>query len=149
MSAHSVSFAPSPAVLSKHLEASQEPTFAFARVQGDICLVQCQYQHPSRDKQGLNTHTVLGQTSVDPSGTHFLDVDIFRHEFASIFRYSHSAHIHPQELRILESLADHAVRYEPDNGTVFLAKDLMAQLKRILDASTILHRTGRRSRQQC
>ena len=85
---------------------------------------------------------------MDPSGTPLLDIDVFRHEFVSIFRYSHSTRVHPLELRVFESLAEHAVRYEPDNGTVFLAKDLMAQLKRILDASAVLHRTGRRPRQR-
>lgn len=40
MSAPSVSFAPVPPVLSKHFDAGKDPTFAFARLQGDICLVQ-------------------------------------------------------------------------------------------------------------
>ncbi|KAG9311747.1 hypothetical protein JVU11DRAFT_7990 [Chiua virens] len=65
-----------------------------------------------------------------------------------MFRYSHSARVHPLELRVLEPLDDHAVRYEPDNGSVFLAKDLMAHLKRILDAAAMFNRTGRRSRQR-
>lgn len=86
---------------------------------------------------------MVGQTAADPSGTPLLDIDVFRHEFASIFRYSHSTRVHPLEVRVLESLADHAVRYEPDNGTVFLAKDVMTHLKRILDAAVMLHRTGR------
>lgn len=87
---------------------------------------------------------MVGETTVDPSGTPLLDIHIFRHEFVSIFRYSHSARVHPLELRVLEPLDDHAVRYEQDNGTVFLAKDLMAHLKRILDASAMLHRATRR-----
>ncbi|KAH0834816.1 hypothetical protein J3R83DRAFT_10425 [Lanmaoa asiatica] len=112
MSAPSVSFAPTPAVLSKQFDTGQDPMFAFARLQGNVSLVQ-----------------LVGQTAVDPSGTPLLDMLVFRHEFASIFRYSHSARVHPLELRVLEPLEDHAVRYEPDNGSVFLAKDLMAQLK--------------------
>ncbi|KAF8553822.1 hypothetical protein OG21DRAFT_1375924, partial [Imleria badia] len=92
------------------------PTFAFAKLQRDVCLVQ-----------------LVGQT-VDTSGTPWLDIHVFRHEFVSIFRYSHSTRVHPHELRVFEPLDDHAVRYEPDNGTVFLAKDLMAHLKCILDA---------------
>jgi hypothetical protein len=87
---------------------------------------------------------VVGQTTVDPLDTPLLDIHVFRHEFVSIFRYSHSASVHPRELRVLEPLDDHAVRYEPDNGTVFLAKDLMAQLKRILDATAMFNGTSKR-----
>lgn len=87
---------------------------------------------------------MVGQATMDSSGTPLLDILVFRHEFVSIFRYSHSARVHPLEFRVLEPLDDHAVRYEPDNGTVFLAKDLMAHLKRILDATAMFNRTGRR-----
>ncbi|KAI9568124.1 hypothetical protein HD554DRAFT_2022989 [Boletus coccyginus] len=124
MSTPSVSFSPPPAVLSKQWDAGQDPTFAFARLQRDVCL------------------------TVDPSGTPLLDLHVFRHEFASIFRYSHSACVHPLEvrLRLLEPLDDNAgIRYEPDSGTVFLAKDLMAHLKRILDATAMFNRTSRHS----
>lgn len=40
MSTPSVSFAPTPAVLSKQWDAGHDPTFAFARLQRDVCLVQ-------------------------------------------------------------------------------------------------------------
>ncbi|KIK99663.1 hypothetical protein PAXRUDRAFT_131598 [Paxillus rubicundulus Ve08.2h10] len=103
----SVSFA---TPLSKQLAGDSDAHFAFARVQGDVCLVQ-------------------------HSGTPLLDIPIFRHEFVSIFRYSHRARVHPAEVKLLEPLDDHAVRYEEDSGTVFLAKDLMSRLKRIMDAS--------------
>ncbi|KAN0085875.1 hypothetical protein V8E55_007009 [Tylopilus felleus] len=128
MATSSVSFAPTLPAPSIHWDASQDPTFAFAKLQRDVCLVQ-----------------LVGQTTVDPSGTPLLDIHVFRHEFVSIFRYSYSTRVHPLELKVLESLDDHAVRYEPDNGTVFLAKDLMAHLKRILDASAMLNRIGRRN----
>ncbi|KAG6379674.1 hypothetical protein JVT61DRAFT_10195 [Boletus reticuloceps] len=128
MSTPAVSFAPPPAVLSKPWDASQDPTFAFAKLQRDVCLVQ-----------------LVGQSSIDPSGTPLLDIHVFRHEFVSMFRYSYSARVHPLELRVLEPLDDHAVRYEPDNGSVFLAKDLMAHLRRILDASSMFSRIGRRT----
>ncbi|KIJ14538.1 hypothetical protein PAXINDRAFT_169682 [Paxillus involutus ATCC 200175] len=112
----SVSFA--TPLLSKQLAGGSDAQFAFARVQGDVCLVQ-----------------LIGQTD---SGTPLLDIPIFRHEFVSIFRYSHSARVHPAEVRLLEPLDDHAVRYEEDSGTVFLAKDLMSRLKRIMDTSAML-----------
>ncbi|KAH7882406.1 hypothetical protein F5I97DRAFT_1817100 [Phlebopus sp. FC_14] len=100
--------------------------FAFARVKGDVCLVQLVGQtHP--------------ESTTPPS---FLDIPIFRHEFVSIFRYSHSAHVHSTEVRVLEPLDTHAVRYEQDSGTVFVAKDLMSHLRRIMHASATL-KTGR------
>ncbi|KIJ63184.1 hypothetical protein HYDPIDRAFT_93223 [Hydnomerulius pinastri MD-312] len=112
VSKSSVSFA-APS-LSSQSDGGSEAHFAFARVQGDVCLVQ--------------------RTSTTP----FLDIPIFRHEFVSIFRYSHSVHVHPTEVRVLEPLDTHAVRYEEDSGTVFLAKDLMSHLRRIMDASAML-----------
>lgn len=145
MATSSVSFAPTLPAPSIHWDASQDPTFAFAKLQRDVCLVQREHH----DDPALDTLSyalaVVGQTTVDPSGTPLLDIHVFRHEFVSIFRYSYSTRVHPLELKVLESLDDHAVRYEPDNGTVFLAKDLMAHLKRILDASAMLNRIGRRN----
>ncbi|KAF9226336.1 hypothetical protein BS17DRAFT_777076 [Gyrodon lividus] len=115
----SVSFA--TPLFSKQLAGGSDVHFAFARVQGDVCLVQ-----------------LVGQTDTSTSGAPLLDIPIFRHEFVSIFRYSHSARVHPAEVRLLEPLDNHAVRYEEDSGTVFLAKDLMSHLKRIMDASAML-----------
>ena len=144
MSTPSISFAPTPAVLSKQWDAGQDPTFAFARLQCDICLVQCESIVRLLWTDILYSRAVVGWTTVDSSGTPLLDIHVFRHEFATIFRYSHSARVHPLELRVFEPLDIHAVRYEPDSGTVFLAKDPMVQLKRIMDATAMFNRTSGR-----
>ena len=59
------------------------------------------------------------------------DVHVFRHEFITLFRYSHRATIHPADMHILESIDDRATLYEEDKGTVFLARDVMAKIQRL------------------
>jgi len=96
-----------------------DPRFAFARVKGDICLVQL--------------HPVQSETSRES-----LAILVFRHEFVSIFRYSHDLRVSPEDIRVLELLDEDRIRYEEESGTVFLAKDLMAQLRRIIDAGNMV-----------
>ncbi|KAG0707990.1 hypothetical protein DFH29DRAFT_1075958 [Suillus ampliporus] len=121
--ASSISFA-TPSILTQvHLES--DPRFAFARIKGDICLVQL--------------HPIQSETSRESLG-----ILVFRHEFVSIFQYSHDLRVSPEDIRVLALLDGDRIRYEEDNGTVFLAKDLMAQLRRIIDASNMIRsRRGR------
>ncbi|KAH7921573.1 hypothetical protein BV22DRAFT_1038505 [Leucogyrophana mollusca] len=108
-----------PAIVVENID-DPEGHFAFARIKGDVCLVQL-------------THQRAGD---GPSAT--LDIPIFRHEFISIFRYSHIARVQPADVRVLESLDARGVRYEEDSGTVFLAKDLVARLRKMVDTSMML-----------
>ena len=66
-----------------------------------------------------------------PSALMVADVHVFRHEFITQFRYSHRATVHPADMHILEPIADGATLYEEDKGTVFLARDVMAQLQKL------------------
>ncbi|KAG1779465.1 hypothetical protein EV702DRAFT_966271 [Suillus placidus] len=116
-SASSITFATPSMLTQVHLET--DPRFAFARVKGDICLVQL--------------HPIQSETSQESLG-----IIVFRHEFVSIFRYSHDLRVSPEDIRVLELLDEDRIRYEEDNGTVFLAKDLMAQLRRMIDASNMI-----------
>lgn len=59
------------------------------------------------------------------------DVKVFRHEFITIFRYSHSATVHPADIHVLYPIDDRCTLYEEDKGTVFLARDVMAQLQKL------------------
>ncbi|KAG1815183.1 uncharacterized protein BJ212DRAFT_1481713 [Suillus subaureus] len=95
----SITFATPPMLTQVHLET--DPRFAFARVKGDICLVQL--------------HPIQSETSRESLGV-----------------------ISPEDIRVLELLDEDRIRYEEDNGTVFLAKDLMAQLRRMIDASHMI-----------
>lgn len=128
-SASSITFAIPSMLTQTHVET--DPRFAFARVKGDICLVQL--------------HPIQSETSRGSLG-----IIVFRHEFVSIFRYSHDLCVSPEDIRVLELLDEDRIRYEEDNGTVFLAKDLMAQLRRMIDASNMIRlqreRQGRRRR---
>lgn len=92
--------------------------FAFAVIKGFVCLVQ------------ITTPRSMDSTSV------LLDVSIFRHEFVSMWRYSHTVQLYPSEIGAFLALNTHSVRYEEDSGTIFLAKDLMCHLKGFMDAST-------------
>lgn len=60
------------------------------------------------------------------------DVHVFRHEFITIFRYSHSASIHPADLHVLYTIDARCTLYEQDKGTVFLAKDVMDRLQKLI-----------------
>ncbi|KAG1741442.1 uncharacterized protein EDB91DRAFT_1052557 [Suillus paluster] len=123
-SASSISFA-TPSILTQAWHLETDPRFAFARIKGDICLVQL--------------HPIKSETSRESLG-----ILVFRHEFVSIFQYSHDLRVSPEDIRILELLDEDRIRYEEDSGTVFLAKDLMAQLRRIIDASNMIRwRRGR------
>lgn len=72
-----------------------------------------------------------------------MDVKIFRHEFITMFRYSHCDTIHPADICILEPIDEELTRYEEDNGTVFLARDLMERLRKMTDSRPQLSRWSR------
>jgi hypothetical protein len=69
-----------------------------------------------------------------------VDVKIFRHEFITMFRYSHCDTVHPADIRILEPIDDALTRYEEENGVVFLAKDLMESLRKMTDKRASMQR---------
>jgi len=93
--------------------------FAFARIKGDVYLVQLSMSTPESTASGSALTTV--------------DVKIFRHEFITIFRLVEKTTLHPADIRILETIDDHSKRYEEENETVFLAKDLMERLRKMTD----------------
>jgi hypothetical protein len=92
--------------------------FALAQVHSDVCLVQVcsSLAHES-------CHSALSA----------IEVQIYAHEFITIFRYSHPAVLHPSDIRILEWLDEQSVLDEEDKGTVFLARDVMERLRRLTD----------------
>ena len=59
------------------------------------------------------------------------DAKVFRHEFITIFRYSHSTTVHPADMHVLYPLDERCALYEEEKGTVFLAKDAMAQMQKL------------------
>ena len=61
----------------------------------------------------------------------YSDVRIFRHEFITIFRYSHCASIHPSEFQVLEVLDERCTAYEEEKETVCLAREVMARMQRL------------------
>ncbi|OCH91286.1 hypothetical protein OBBRIDRAFT_705544, partial [Obba rivulosa] len=90
--------------------------FAFAQIKGDVCLVQ---GAPSPS------------TNTAPSALMVADVNVFRHEFITLFRFSYSASVHPSDMQILEPIDEAQMLYEEDKGTVSLARDVMARLQKL------------------
>jgi len=70
-----------------------------------------------------------------PSALMVADVNVFRHEFITLFRYSHSASVHPADMQILEPIDEAQMLYEEDKGTVSLARDVMARLQKLTFAA--------------
>ncbi|THH12963.1 hypothetical protein EW146_g7216 [Bondarzewia mesenterica] len=91
--------------------------FALAQIHGNVCLVQLSSSTPGTASSALTA----------------VEAKIYRHEFITIFRFSHTAAIHPSDIRILESINEQSVRNEEENGTVFLARDVMERLSSLTD----------------
>ncbi|KAH9975954.1 hypothetical protein BGW80DRAFT_1250795 [Lactifluus volemus] len=92
--------------------------FALAQVHDDVCLVQVCSSFAQE-----SCHAALSA----------VEVQIYAHEFITIFRYSHPAVLHPSDIRILEWLDEQSVLDEADKGIVFLARDVMERLRRLTD----------------
>lgn len=60
-----------------------------------------------------------------------VDVSIFRHEFITIFRFEEATTLHPADFSLIECIDDSLLRYEEENETVFLAKDVMERLRQL------------------
>ncbi|KAI0084733.1 hypothetical protein BDY19DRAFT_878322, partial [Irpex rosettiformis] len=84
--------------------------FALAQLKGDVCLVQVNHTSP-----------------LTPSS-----VKVFRHEFITIFRYSHSLYVHPSDLRLLWTIEeeDGALRHDEEKDTVWVTKEVMERVQR-------------------
>ncbi|KAF9527463.1 hypothetical protein CPB83DRAFT_768458 [Crepidotus variabilis] len=94
--------------------AQSEGHFAFARIQGELHLVQVSDATPA---SALTT----------------VDVKLFRHEFITIFRFAGCRTLHPADINIIEPIETNLTRYEEDNGTVFLARDVMDRMRKLTD----------------
>ncbi|KAF8906801.1 hypothetical protein CPB84DRAFT_1668622, partial [Gymnopilus junonius] len=90
--------------------------FAFARIKGDLCLVQ---------------GPCFSSYATPISALTAVDVKVFRHEFISIFRFSEFRTLHPSDICILEPIDQHLTRYEEENETVFLARNVMERMRNL------------------
>jgi hypothetical protein len=86
--------------------------------------------------------TVSSETPISALTT--VDAKIFRHEFITIFRLSETTTLHPSDISIIELIKDYHLRYEEENETVFLAKELMGHMQKMTEKPRILRsRLGR------
>lgn len=76
-----------------------------------------------------------------------LDVKIFRHDFVTMFRFSEAKTIHPNDIHIIASVGDTQKRYEEETGTVFVTRDLVQAMSRMMQQSMManLQQTRRAS----
>jgi hypothetical protein len=139
----SVSYIQSPptpmAYLSSQSSSSSDDEgyyFALAGVKGEIHLVQSMFTDIH------NTHTRLTRLpspvslSTPPSAMTLIDIKIFKHELATIFRHVQTTTMHPSDVRVMQRIEDDSVRYEEDRGTAFLAKEIVEQMRKFSMAAT-------------
>jgi hypothetical protein len=88
--------------------------FAFARINSEVALVQI-FTAPETVSSALAA----------------IDLKIFRHEFIGIFRFSHCDSLYPADIMVLQQIDEASIRYEGDSGIVFVARDVMTQLRKM------------------
>ncbi|KAK2464645.1 hypothetical protein APHAL10511_003338 [Amanita phalloides] len=99
--------------------------FALADVKGEVQLVQLSLSTP------LSALTLV-------------DIKIFKHELATIFRHVQTTTLHPRDVRVIEAIGNNLVRYEEDSGTVFLAREIVDRMRKLIVAGSRLAFAGRR-----
>ena len=110
---------------------SSDGYFAFASIRGVFCLVLGKYYVGSFRNLIITNFPVSYATP--PSALTTIDVQVFRHEFINIFRFSENRTLHPDDINIIEHIADNGMRYEEDNETVVLAQVLMERMRKHTD----------------
>lgn len=86
--------------------------FALAEVKGEVHLVQISALTP-------------------PSALTLVDVKIFKHELATIFRHVQTTTLHPRDMRVIELIAEALIRYEEDTGTAFLVREMVDRMQKL------------------
>lgn len=105
--------------------------FAFARIQGEIYLVQGKYPQLFLMICLLIDIIFLVSSMTPASALTTVDVKIFRHEFITIFRLLTTKTLHPSDIQIIENIDDQLKYYEQEKETVFLAKNVMERLRKL------------------
>ena len=125
-------FLPSQTV-SSSISEDEGYTFALAEVNGEIHLVQStsnQYIPPIRRLTRVLVLSLVS-SSTPPSALTLIDIKLFKHELATIFRYIQTTTMHPRDVRVIEQIGDDLVKYEEDKGTVFLAREIVGRMRRM------------------
>lgn len=122
-----------PAFEKRLSSVSQDDSyFAFARIRGELQLVQGEI-FPDNNKK-LNWIALVSVSDAKPiSALTTVDVKLFRHEFITIFRFAGLYTLHPADINIIEPIDTNLTRYEEDNETVFLARDVIDRMRKLTD----------------
>ena len=115
---------------------SSKSRFALTQINGSICLAQSELRritnHGVSFSNDDSTSTVPPSTPGSTSSAlSTVDATIFAHEFINIFRFSHRAVMHPADIHVIDSIDDDSARYEEENGTVFLSRDVMERFSKL------------------
>ena len=104
--------------------------FAFARINDEVYLVQGTFSLFQNNFFKKLIQSLCSVSCATPlSALTTVDVKIFRHEFITVFRFSESKTFHPADICIVEPIDDRSTRYEEENETVFLARELVARMR--------------------
>jgi hypothetical protein len=116
-----------------------DPTgFAFARIRGVVHLVYAPNLPIAASSAFALPSSPLKPSTSSPSLAD-TPVPVFRHDFVSVFRFSHVARA--GDLRLLERLPQDAARHEPHSDTVFLSREAAVRM-RALDSANSPMRIG-------
>lgn len=95
---------------------------------------------------GNSTHVVPSSTPGSAaSALSAVEATIFVHEFINIFRFSHRAVVHPADIHVIDTIDDDSARYDEENDTVFLSKDVMERFSKLMGHRPIRQSRARRS----
>lgn len=107
--------------------------FASARIQNQICLVQCEFV---LSPCSFHTDGSLTAGSSLPVSSSPSDLNVYRHEFGTLFRFSHHATFFPEdEVQILFPIDSTNVLFEEDSGVAFVSRDVMTVLNKYASGS--------------
>ncbi|KAK7684985.1 hypothetical protein QCA50_011820 [Cerrena zonata] len=88
--------------------SSLRPSFAFAQIGDEIALVQL--------SQPFSSLLVS-------------DIRVYRHEFLTIYRYSHNATVHPSDIHVLKRLDDLCTIGEDIPETITLPREIVSRFE--------------------
>jgi len=105
--------------------------FAFARIRGVVHLVYAP-NLPANISSSFALPSSPLKLSTTTTQQQDTPIPVFRHDFVSVFRFSHIARA--ADVRLLERLPANAARHDPGSDEVFLAHDAAVRM-RALDAA--------------
>lgn len=110
--------------------SSPRPSFAFAQIGEEIVLVQRMYHTSVCIVTFVFTDNPPTSLVSQPFSSLLVsDIRVFRHEFLTIYRYSHSASVHPSDIHVLKRLDDLCPADEDTPETITLPREIVSRFE--------------------